>query len=168
VTPRPKTREVAAMPDGEPDLWSDDDRLLAELGEAVRAADDVPGRFVDAAKAAFAWRTIDAELARLSYDSLDDEQTRVVTRADDAAVRALTFMADRLTIELEITAESVLGQVVPAQPGQLFVQVGTDQQRTSPIDEVGCFVVEPVPTGPFRLHCRTADGAEVRTGWITL
>jgi hypothetical protein len=156
------------MPDAEPDLWSDDERLLAELREALRAAEDVPGHFVDAAKTAFAWRTIDAELARLSYDSLDDEQTRMATRADDAAVRALTFMADRLTIELEITADSVLGQVVPAQPGRLFVQLGTGQQHTSPIDEIGCFVVEPVPAGPFRLRCRTADGAEVRTGWITL
>jgi hypothetical protein len=156
------------MPDAEPDLWSDDERLLAELTEAVRAADEVPGHFVDAAKAAFAWRTIDAELARLSYDSLDDEQTRMATRADEAAVRALTFMADRLTVELEITAESVLGQVVPAQPGQLLVQIGTGQQLTGSIDEIGCFVVEPVPTGPFRLHCRTAHGDEVRTGWITL
>jgi hypothetical protein len=156
------------MPDPEPDLWSDDERLLAELTEALRAAEEVPGRFVDAAKTAFAWRTIDAELARLSYDSLDDEQTRMATRADDAAIRALTFTADRLTIELEITAESVLGQVVPAQPGELLVQIGTGRQLTSPIDEIGCFVVEPAPTGPFRLHCRTADGAEVRTGWITL
>jgi hypothetical protein len=156
------------MPDAEPDLWSDDERLFAELTEAVRAGEEVPGRFVDAAKAAFAWRTIDAELARLSYDSLDDEQTRMATRADDAAIRALTFMADRLTIELEITAESVLGQVVPAQPGRLRVQIGTGQQLTSPIDEIGCFVVEPVPAGPFRLHCQTADGAEARTGWITL
>lgn len=156
------------MRDAQRDLWNDDERLFAELTEAVRAAEDVPGHFVDAAKAVFAWRTVDAELARLSYDSLDDEQTRMATRADDAAVRALTFMADRLTIELEITTESVLGQVVPAQPGQLLLQAGSGQQVTSPIDEIGCFVVEPVPIGPFRLHCRTADGAEVRTGWITL
>lgn len=160
------------MPDAEPDLWPevwhDDERLFAELTEAVRAADEVPGRFVDAAKGAFAWRTIDADLARLSYDSIDDEQTAMATRADEAAVRALTFTADRLTIELEITAESVLGQVVPAQPGELAVQIGTDERLTSPIDEIGCFVVEPVPALPFRLHCRTADGAEAHTGWITL
>ncbi len=151
-----------------PDVWSDDDQLLAELKEAVQAADDVPPHFIETAKAAFAWRTIDAELARLSYDSLDDEQTRLATRAEDATVRALTFVAGRLTIELEITAESVLGQVVPAQAGQLFLLIGTGQQVSSAIDEIGCFVVEPVPAGPFRLHCRTADGTEVRTGWITL
>ena len=120
------------------------------------------------AKAAFAWRTIDADLAQLSYDSLDDEQTPLVTRTEDATVRALTFVAGRLTIELEITAASVLGQVVPAQPGQLLLQIGTDRQETCAIDEIGCFVVEPVPAGPFRLHCRTVDGTEVRTGWITL
>jgi hypothetical protein len=151
-----------------PDAPRDDDLLFAELKEAMRAAEEVPAHFVTAAKSVFAWRTIDAELAELSYDSLDDEQTRLATRAEDAAVRALTFVAGRLTIELEVTAASVLGQVVPAQPGRLLLQIAGGQPVISAIDEIGCFSVEPVPAGPFRLHCRTADGAEVRTGWITL
>jgi hypothetical protein len=150
------------------DVPNEDDRLLAELQEALRAAEDVPARFVAAGKAAFAWRTIDADLAELSYDSLDDEQTRLATRTEDATVRALTFVSGQLTIELEITAESVLGQVVPAQPGQVFLQIGTGRQVTGVIDEIGCFAVEPVPAGPFRLFCRTVDGTEVRTGWITV
>jgi len=35
------------------------------------------------------------------------------------------------------------------------------------VDEIGCFVVEPVPAGPFRLRFRLADGIDVMTGWIT-
>jgi hypothetical protein len=36
------------------------------------------------------------------------------------------------------------------------------------VDEIGCFAVEPIPASPFRLRCRTADGTDVLTGWITL
>jgi hypothetical protein len=36
------------------------------------------------------------------------------------------------------------------------------------VDEIGCFAIDPIPDGPFRLRCRTADGTDVLTGWITL
>ena len=148
--------------------WTDDDRLFAALKDAVQTAEEVPPEFVAAAKAAYAWRTIDAELAQLSYDSLDDEQSRLVTRTENATVRALTFVSNRLTIELEVTAESVLGQVVPAQPGRLFMHSATGRTTTIDIDEIGCFTIQPVPAGPFRLHSRTDDGTDVLTSWITI
>lgn len=43
--------------------WDSDEHLLADLAEAVLAARKVPPRLVDAGKAAFAWHTVDAELA---------------------------------------------------------------------------------------------------------
>jgi hypothetical protein len=40
---------------------------------------------------------------------------------------------------------------------------------TLPVDDdIGSFVIEPIPASPFRLRCRMADGADVLTGWITL
>jgi len=48
--------------------WNDDEKLIEALREAFASADDVPAAFVEAGKAAFAWRTIDAELAALTYD----------------------------------------------------------------------------------------------------
>jgi hypothetical protein len=39
---------------------------------------------------------------------------------------------------------------------------------SSPVDEIGCFSVAPIPASPFRLRCRTEDGTDVLTGWITL
>ena len=39
---------------------------------------------------------------------------------------------------------------------------------SSPVDEIGCFAVTPIPASPFRLRCRMEDGADVLTGWITL
>jgi hypothetical protein len=39
---------------------------------------------------------------------------------------------------------------------------------TTSVDEIGCFAIDPIPDGPFRLRCRTAAGSDVLTGWITL
>ena len=54
----------------------DDEELLAALRQALRARQAVSPGFVEAGKGAFAWRTIDAELAQLTYDSLVDERER--------------------------------------------------------------------------------------------
>ena len=60
--------------------WGDDDHLLAALGEAVRAARAVPPEFTAAGQAAFTWRTIDAELAALTFDSAAAEPAMPVVR----------------------------------------------------------------------------------------
>jgi hypothetical protein len=48
--------------------WADDGHLIAVLGEAFRQASAVPDEFVEAAKSAYTWRTVDAELARPTCD----------------------------------------------------------------------------------------------------
>jgi hypothetical protein len=148
--------------------WSDDDQLLAALGDAQRTARDVPPDFVEAGKAAFAWRDIDAELAALTYDSArDTEREPAVSRAELALLRYLTFASEQVTIELEVTRDTVLGQIVPPQSGVLKVHVRDGEPVTAVIDEIGCFVLRPVPSGQFRLHCHLA-GADVVTDWFTL
>jgi len=149
--------------------WSSDDQLVDKLDGALRAAESVPRDFVEAGKAAYAWHDIDAELAALTYDSaLDTERVAAVTRAEPAPLRSLTFAAAQLVIELEVTDDALLGQVVPPQPGELEVRLANGQVIVATIDEVGCFVIRPVPTGSFRLRCRTDAGASVLTDWIAL
>ena len=144
-----------------------DEQLLAALGEAMRARQAVPEWFVEAGKNAYAWHNIDAELAQLTYDSSRDEDTVAAVRSEAASIRALTFTSARLSIELEVAESSLLGQVIPPQAGTLEVHT-TAGVTSSPVDEIGCFVVDPIPSSPFRLRCRTQDGADVLTGWITL
>lgn len=156
-----------------PDDWlSDDDRLLAVLADALDDARAVPPRFVEAGKAAYAWRTIDAELAALTYDSAADLELAGVLRADSATLRALTFAAADLTIELELTAEALLGQISPVEAGDVTAYSGpvTDEVSTigtAVVDELGFFVLRPVPGEPFRLLCRTASGTTVLTGVVS-
>ena len=144
-----------------------DEQLLAALGEALRARQAVPEWFVETGKNAYAWHNIDAELAQLTYDSSRDEDTVAAVRSEAASIRALTFTSGRLSIELEVAESSLLGQIIPPRAGTLEVHT-TAGVTCSPVDEIGCFVVDPIPSSPFRLRCRTADGADVLTGWITL
>lgn len=145
-----------------------DDELLAALREAVTARRAVPDDFVAAAKNAFAWHNIDAELAQLTYDSMRDTDLALATRTEAASIRALTFTSGHLTIELEVGTESLVGQVVLAQTALITIQPMTGAEIEVSADEIGCFSIEPIPAGQFRLRCRAAAGVETITGWITL
>jgi len=147
------------------DSW-DDEQLLAALGDAMRARQVVPDSFVDMGKSAYAWHNIDAELAQLTYDS--SREPAVGLRSETASIRALTFTSAHLSLELEVTGDSLLGQIIPPRSGTLETQTRAGTTTTIPVDEIGCFAIDPIPDVPFRLRCRTADGADVLTGWITL
>jgi hypothetical protein len=146
----------------------DDERLLVALGEAIKARQAVPSWFVETGKNAFAWHNIDAELAQLTYDSNEDKREAAVVRSETASVRSLTFTSAHLTVELEVAASSVLGQIIPPRGGTLEIHTKAGTITTTEMDEIGCFAVDPIPDSPFRLRCRTADGADVLTGWIVL
>jgi hypothetical protein len=144
----------------------DDDQLLAALGDAVRARQAVPDAFVEMGKGAYAWHHIDAELAQLTYDSRTDRIAAV--RSETASVRALSFASAHLSLELEVTEDCLLGQVIPPRAGTLEAQTGAGASTTTTVDEIGCFAVDPIPASPFRLRFRAADGTDVLTGWVTL
>jgi hypothetical protein len=146
----------------------DDEELLTVLRQALAERQAVPPEFVEAARNAFAWHNIDAELAELTYDSSRDAEPAPSTRAETASIRALTFTSAHLTIELEVTHDSLLGQIVPAQPGTIKVQLRDGAESTVSADEIGRFTIRPMPAGTFRLHCRTAADADALTSWITM
>src|SRR5258708_10824355 len=91
----------------------DDEELLAALRQAHRARQAVPPEFVEAAKSAFAWHNIDAELAQLTYDSYRETADATRTRYEAASIRNLTFTSASLSIELEVAEDMLLGQVIP-------------------------------------------------------
>jgi hypothetical protein len=147
--------------------WTDDEQLLGELGEALRG--DPPPQVVESAKAAWTWRDIDVELASLTYDSALDDLQPVTVRAELATVRRMAFQTrdGAITIELEVRNRALMGQVWPGQVGEVEVHTVADTS-TTPIDEVGGFVVRPLPTGAFRLSCRVGATTRVVTTWISL
>jgi hypothetical protein len=146
--------------------WDDDDRLLFELGAAMRAGEAVPERFVELGKQAFTWYGIDAELAELSYDSAADRAPGfAVARGAAAELRALTFTSGDLVLELEITPAAVRGQVLPPGTGVVLVTGADGTSHTAAIDADGWFAVAIEPGQSFSLTVRI-DGAAITTGPI--
>ena len=145
-----------------------DEALLALLGEALRAARAVPPQFVEAGRGAFAWRDIDVELAQLSRGPAGGPEHAGGPRAETACLRTVTLRSGRLSIELEVGPDRLIGQIIPAQPAAIRVQASAGPDPAIRFDEHGCFIIRPRPRATFRLHCQTADHAEVTTRWITL
>ncbi len=146
------------------DGW-DDEELLAALQQALSRRKAVPPEFVAAAKSAYTWRNVDVELAQLTYDSTCHYAP---IRAEAASIRALTFTSAHLSIELEVIEDSLFGQILPAQAASVEVQARTDPETAIATDEIGCFVIRPVPRSPFRLRCWAAARIDVLTSWLTL
>ena len=150
--------------------WKDDAQLLAALGEALRSERSVPAEFIAMGKAAFAWRGIDVELATLTYDSLfkGAEAELAGVRSEPASLRYLTFTSGELTLEIELTDDALLGQLVPPGPGRVEVRTANGAVVTAVIDQAGGFTIRPVPRGSFRLYCHATNGASFLTNWLTL
>lgn len=143
---------------------ADDETLLAELGVVLRDRSEPPPEVVEAAKALFAWRAIDAELAALTYDSLLDDLPSLARAA--AQPRILTFEADGLTVEVEVDAgpsgRRLLGQLVPAQAAELELRHEGDQNLRGTADDLGRFTLPlPADVRIVEVRCRLQVGTVV-------
>ena len=142
-----------------------DDELLMLLGDALGLADPVPPVVTEYAKAGFGWRTIDADLAELVFDSATEELVGV--RSDDDT-RQVTFRAPGVEIEVAVMSEGarrIIGQLVPPQQAEIEMRFdGTSLTTTS--DGLGRFTFQDVPTGPISLRCVLEGDQTVQTDWV--
>ena len=141
----------------------EDEDLLDELRAAVRGAGTPTAAMADAARAAFSWRTVDAELAALTSDSLVDETAGV--RGSSAGPRDLVFEGREATVEVARDEDCLVGQLVPAGPGQVSLLRPDGEVERTDVDEFGRFRFERPVTGPTRLRCATPSGVVV-TEWV--
>ncbi|HST81027.1 MAG TPA: hypothetical protein VLL08_04775 [Kineosporiaceae bacterium] len=152
------------------DSWlSDDDQLLAELGAAMAEAQQVPDTFVQSGKSAFTWYGVDSELAALVSDSAAAATAPAALgmRSERPVQRSLTFATAELTIELDVHVDAVRGQVTPPRSGTVQVRGAAGVERSVDIDDLGWFVIKPVPVGAYRLSVRLDDGPSALTDWIS-
>jgi hypothetical protein len=147
---------------------ADDGELLGELRGALDEARQVPADHLSAARAAFAWRTIDDELAvaELVFDSACDPAPAGQLRST-ASARLLTFRHGEVVLEIEVTEEGIAGQLSPPAAGRVTAGTATGDYDRTEIDPVGYFTLAPAPRGPVRLRATTA-GFTVTTSWVCL
>jgi hypothetical protein len=156
-----------------PDFDAADRELLAQVREMLDETDPVPEFLLDTARATYTWRTIDAELAELTGDSLLEGAAVRSTRAP----RLLTFTAEAATLVVEVAehvrgaslGRRLLGQILSPRPAEVEVR-HADGTVSVTADEFGRFRAEAVPPGPISLACRFGGALKPQlvTSWVTI
>lgn len=147
-----------------------DDDLFEEVRGVIADPEPVPPEALVAAREAWTWRRIDAELAELVADSAAG--AGVLVRGGESS-RLLSFEVADVGIDVEVTSSPagrrMIGQVMPGGGGRLVVRRAADS-ITVPVDDAGRFQVDAVPPGPVSLRWESPDLASgaVETAWTTL
>ncbi|MEU9390046.1 hypothetical protein ACWDCC_06985 [Streptomyces sp. NPDC001102] len=153
--------------DGEVPLDGEDfdlDLLEEELRRAAAVLDPVPAELRRMAVEAFALHDLEARLAELTFDSVVDA---IPVRGAVDAPRMLTFHAGGVTVDVELTAHGLMGQVLPPQQARIEVLTGPHPGEPLATDDMGRFTHDRPPAGPFALRLRTGEGVLV-TDWLTV
>ena len=147
--------------------------LEEELRRVAARFEPVPPVLLQAALDAYSWRTADAELAELVFDSLVDRDEAALVRGGDDG-RMLSFHVGGLSIEVEVSgtgaSRRLIGQLVPPQQAVVDIRYGGDV-ATLETDELGRFSSGTLRAGPVSLRCSTGEEANRRrvvTDWILI
>ena len=153
----------------------DDMRLLGELRDAFDRTEAPPLFVVEAGKAVFGLRDLDAELAWLTWDSEIDAAAQLVRGAAvlDPA-RSMTFELDDFSVEIEIgpaeQGRPLTGQLIPPRSAQ--VELEQSGGPGGPIhldaDDLGRFGRASIPAGLVRLRVLREGFRPVVTSWVRI
>jgi len=145
----------------------DDHEILKLLGEVLSPGgfEEPPAEVTEAALAAGDWLRLDYELAELVADSADSVAVAGV-RAAPADLRLLTYSLVDLTIECELGAGALVGQVVPASGLRLELITPDGGSRQLEVDPQGRFLLQPQPTGLVGIRCTRPGRQVVMTPWL--
>ena len=140
--------------------------LEGSLRGLFRDVDRVSSAAREAANAAFGWRAVNAALARLTADSGPE-----LAHLRGGPSRLLTFAADRMLIELEVSPDdgpALLGQLDPPQAAEVTVEAAAGPRATH-ADEHGRFMVTDLSGSWTRVVVTPADqdtGGPIVTEWF--
>lgn len=150
-----------------------EEAMAAALQELMATVDRVPATALQAANASLGWRTVDADLAALTADSM-----LPAAHLRGGQPRLLTFASGQTTIELEVSSANgvarLLGQLDPPLQASVTVEsaglVPHDgaESRATRADSQGRFSVSGLRAGWTRVVVAPADGQgeRIATEWF--
>ena len=145
----------------------EDAALLAELRATLDEVDPVPPLVLEAARAAFGLRRLDAELAELVRDSAEERAGLIAVRGD-GNVRLISFETGLVTVELQVTERGTVRDLVAEVSGTALAsaEVETPGLRHPTVRDDSMISADAVPSGLLRLHLRTIEGRDLVTSWV--
>lgn len=148
----------------------------AEIADRLRRAvadhDAPPAELLAAARAAFSWRTLDAELAPLISESSSHDDVLAGVRGVQT-LRRLSFRADGLVLALEVSVDGlrrcVLGQLTPPVEAEVTLRLSDGTSLDVDVDDLGRFACDDVAHGHVSLRIVEAATGRLRhTDWVLL
>jgi hypothetical protein len=88
-------------------------------------------------------------------------------RAESDDARVLIFTSSPLSLELEVMAGHIVGQIVPPGAGEILVETSDGATFHVTADDIGFFDLSGGPRGSVRLRCETPTGRLI-TDWVCL
>jgi len=150
-----------------------DKSLVEVLRKLGRRSEPVPDEVGAAAIRAYTLRTVDTQLAALTFDSVFDSDIRAGA-PNTTVPRRLRFVGRGLSVELEVADHALRGRLVPPGPARIEVRGMVPEPgecASVTADDRGYFVLPAAPTGPFSLRCQRrpiGSAPAVITDWVTL
>lgn len=145
------------------------EEVSLQLRELLRSTDCSPSTLRAAARAAFSWRTLDAELAPL-VDGTSVDSAFAGARGGPVD-RTLEFRSDAVVVHLQIAVSGarrdLLGQLTPHGPASVVVRRPSGSVDLV-VDDLGRFGLDGLEAGPASLRVALADGSVVHTEWVLL
>jgi len=154
----------------EGDSWADE-QLLAELRSLGRRLEPAPPRLIEAAKAAFSWRSVARAIAGLEFDSAvdDDDLARV---RDGGPERRLRFRGPDHVIELTVADHNptLTGRVDPPFAGSVVLRHPDGAVLSASVNQFGQSFFDTVRRGAVSLRPVPTDRtlADFETEWVTI
>jgi hypothetical protein len=147
----------------------EDEDLLGRLRAICEEVDPMPELVIEAARAAFSLRRLDAELAELMLDSADEPAGAVAVRAAGLAdIRMLSFVAGPLTVELQVTERDggrhLVAQVTGVELAAAVLETAAGRRALETED--GVLIAEHVQPGWVRFRLSTVTDNAYVTSWI--
>jgi hypothetical protein len=143
--------------------------LQAALTALWRTADPIPAAVRDSALDAYAWRTVDQDLARLSAE-LDSDTSLEHVRG--TAARTLTFEAGPNVVDIQAGRDGrqrrLFGQLDPPGPAEITVESQAGSSATVADDRGRFMVTQLAEPGWIRVSIALPDGSGFTTEWFYL
>ena len=145
--------------------FDDDDALERILGKSLALDQQVPPEWREAARAAYTWRTIDAELLALTHDSAVEAGAAV---RGPGEARTVAFTGGGMTLEVELSDRQIMGQLTAPGGSEVVFESVDGRTRSTSIDDSGFFSLPGEDHGLVRFAVRPEGGARLVTQWIVL
>ena len=152
--------------------YDEEVEALAQLGAVLRRVEPAPASVLNAARAAFNWRTVAVAIAGLEFDSaVDDDEDLARVRAAGSE-RRLRFRGPGQLLEIALVDgnKRLAGRVDPPSGGSMVLRRPDGEAMTAPVNDAGQFFFDHIGRGVISLKSLPGRigllGFE--TEWVTI